>query len=356
MGKSFNVRRIAGGWHGFDRRPLEVFLELIYLDINQVKYNNMFFNNACLALGGLYLSISLQYIAAAPPRSSWGTMMNPFVAVSVSAGMAIEEASSPTITAWDTSPEQSELPKLTQSTKTSHSCNNIFCFPISPWPESEAQPTSTSTPISAVSASACLQSRPSGQTGSAMKFNFTDTCDGASDMAEDCRVTLDCDASQGLYPTCERGECKCLAMACFRRSTCLAYRQCREFDDHACIKERHHNSTDGLGTCGCQPRVADCLFQESPHHYCAMQSNCTEKHFSLYPEFPYCSTGASQYPRGRCECRYFDCSRTGDERDYEVCKDLVDCGSSPLGSRPYCSLKYGDDGRGAEDGYCTCGS
>lgn len=316
----------------------------------------MFFNNACLALGGLCLAMFIPSSAAVPRRGRWSVMLDPFSTVSFSAGMITEEASSPTITAWDASAEQSEPSRLTQSTKTSHSCNNIFCFPISPWPKSEAQPTSTSVPISASHASACLPISPSTQTGSTMRFNFTETCDSDSDTAEDCRVTLNCDASQGLYPTCERGECKCFAKACFHRSMCLAYRQCREFDDHVCMKEKHNNNADGMGICGCQPRVSDCLFQGSPHHYCAASSNCTERHFSLYPKFPYCNTGDSKYPLGRCECRHFDCARTGDGRDYEACKDLVDCGSSPLGSRPYCSLKYGDESRGTEDGYCTCGS
>lgn len=316
----------------------------------------MFLNNVRLALGGLCLAIFTSYIAALPPRSRLGTMMDPFSTLSFSASMTTKEASPPAITAWDTSAELPELSTVTQSTKTSHSCNNIFCFPISPWPKSETQPTSTSAPLPASSASACLQISPSSQTGSAMRFNFTDTCDGDSDMAEDCRVTLNCDVSQGLYPTCEHGECKCLAKPCFRRSMCLNYRQCREFDDHICVKEKHNNITDDMGICGCEPRIMGCLFQENPHHYCAASSNCTERHFSLYPEFPYCNTGDSKYPLGRCECRHFGCSRTGDERDYAVCKDLVDCRSSSLGSRPYCSLRYGDDSRGAEDGYCTCGS
>ncbi|KAL7921972.1 hypothetical protein ACQKWADRAFT_110281 [Trichoderma austrokoningii] len=300
----------------------------------------MIFNTACLSLGGLCLAIFTTCTTAAPPRGrlSATTMMDPFNTISFSADEALS-----TITGWDMSMGTSEPSTVTRTTKTSHSCNNALCFPLPTWPH----PTSTS----ASSASVCLQISPPSQTKSTMSFNFTDTCDGDSDMAEDCRATLDCDASQGLYPTCEHGECKCLAVACFKRSMCLAYRQCREFDEHVCMKEKR-----GMGTCGCQPRITDCLFQESPHHYCSKRFNCTERHFSLYPEFPYCSTGDSRYPLGRCECRHFDCLRTGDEGDYEVCRDLVDCGSSPLGSRPYCSLKYGNESRGTEDGYCTCGS
>lgn len=314
----------------------------------------MFFNNVGFALGGFCLAMIITYTAAAPPGGRWSATMDPFSTISFPAGMTTDEAPSPTITAWDTLVEQSEPTRFTHSAKTSRSCNNVLCFPIPSWPKWETQPTSTSVSTSASSASACLQIASASQTRSAMRFNFTDTCDGDSDMAEDCRVTLDCDASQGLYPTCERGKCKCLAKACFRRSMCVAHRQCREFDDHVCIKEKH--GADGMGTCGCQPRITDCLFQGSPHHYCAKSSNCTERHFSLYPEFPYCSTGDSKYSLGRCECRHFDCSRTGDEGDYGVCKDLIDCGSSPLSSRPYCSLKYGNESRDAEDGYCTCGS
>lgn len=316
----------------------------------------MLFNTACLALGGLCLAMFMTYTAAAPRRGRLSaiTTMDLFSTISFSAGTTTDEASSPTITAWDTSMETLEPPRIFRSTKTSHSCNNDLCFPLPTWPKSETQPTSTSAPTSGSTATVCLQISPPSQTRSAMRFNFTDTCDGGSDMAEDCRVTLDCDASQGLYPTCERGECKCSAKACFKRSMCLAYRQCRESDEHVCIKENY--DTDGMGTCGCQPRITDCLFQTSPHHYCAKNLNCTERHFSLYPEFPYCSTGDSKYPLGRCECRHFDCARRGDEGDYEVCKDLVDCGSRPLGSRPFCSLKYGNESRGAEDGYCTCGA
>ncbi|KAL7903195.1 hypothetical protein HDV63DRAFT_114881 [Trichoderma sp. SZMC 28014] len=312
----------------------------------------MLFNAACFTRRGICLALFITFTAAAPPRSRLSaiTMMDLF---SFSAGMTIDQAST-TITAWDTSMETPEPPRIFRSTKTSHSCNNALCFPLPTWPKSETQPTSTSIPASGSTASACLHSPPPSQTQSAMRFNFTETCDGDSDMAEDCRVTLDCDASQGLYPTCERGECKCLSKACFKRSMCLSYRQCREFDEHVCMKEKH--KSDGMGSCGCQPRITECLFQKSPHHYCAKSLNCTERHFSLYPEFPYCSTGDSKYPLGRCECRHFDCSWTGDESDYEVCKNLVDCDSSPLGSRPFCSLKYGNESTSAQDGYCTCGS
>ncbi|KAL7798274.1 hypothetical protein V8C37DRAFT_250839 [Trichoderma ceciliae] len=311
----------------------------------------MFFTKVCFILEALGLILSLPYAVAAPQRGIWSTMMNPFASISFSVSMTTEGASSsPTLTAWDSSTEDPDLWQLTQSTNSSHSCTNIVCLPLSPWTKLEAQPTST--PVA--NTDACSQISSPRQTNSVMKFNFTDTCDSVTDMAEDCRVTLDCDTSRGLYPTCERGECRCLAKACFRRSMCLGYRQCRESDEHVCIKEG--NNADGVGTCGCQPRITSCLFQESPHHYCAAGSNCTERYFSLYPEFPYCSTGDSMYPLGKCECRHFDCFRTGDERDYEVCKDLVDCDSNPLGSRPYCTLKYGDESRGADDGYCSCGS
>ncbi|KAL7941580.1 hypothetical protein V8C42DRAFT_334121 [Trichoderma barbatum] len=192
------------------------------------------------------------------------------------------------------------------------------------------------------------------RTPSAMTFNFTDVCDSNTDMAEDCRVTLSCDTGRGLYPTCERRKCQCLAKECFRRSMCPSLGQCRDFDEHVCVRDA--NGDEALGTCGCEPRVTSCHLEENPHHYCAAGSNCTGKHFSLYPEFPHCSTGDSRYPFGRCECRHFDCSRTGGERDYEMCKDLIDCDSNPLGSRPCCSLKYGDEGKDKEDGYCTCGS
>lgn len=298
----------------------------------------MLFNTACLALGGLYLAMFTTYTAAAPPRGRLSaiTMTDLFSIISFSGGTTTDKASSPTIAAWDTSVETPEPPGIFRSTKTSRSCNNALCFPLPTWPTSEIQRTSTSTsvPPSGSTATVCLQISPPSQSRSAMRFNFTDTCDGDS--------------------TCERGECKCLAKACFKRSMCLPYRQCREFDEYVCMKERH--DTDGMGTCGCQPRITDCLFQKSPHHYCAKSLDCTETHFSLYPEFPYCSTGDLKYPLGRCECRHFDCVRTGDEGDYEVCKDLVDCGSRPLGPRPFCSLKYGNESRGAEDGYCTCGS
>jgi hypothetical protein len=316
----------------------------------------MFFSNACLGLRGMCLALLITYTTAVPPhgRLSTITMMAPFSTISFSAGMTADEASSSTITTWDISVETSELETSARSTKTSHSCNNVLCFPLPSWPKSKTQATSTSIPTSASTVTACLQIPPSSQTGSAMRFNFTDTCDGDSDMAGGCRATLDCDTSQGLYPICERGECKCLAKPCFKRSMCLGYRQCREFDDHVCAKEKH--DADAMGTCGCQPRITNCLFQESPHHYCARGSNCTERHFSLYPEFPYCSTGDSRYSLGKCECRHFDCSRTGNEGDYEACKDLINCGSSRLGLRPYCSLKYGNESRGAEDGYCSCGS
>lgn len=312
----------------------------------------MFFSKASFALGALCLTSSFPCAVAAPQRGIWGTMKHPFISFSFAVSRTTQGPSLPTITSWDSSTGEPDFSHLSQTTSTSHSCANIFCLPISPWSQWGPQPTSTSTSSTSASASACPPS-PS-QTSSAMKFNFTDTCDRDTDMAEDCRVTLDCDTSRGLYPTCQRGACQCLAKACFRRSMCQDYRQCRESDDHVCVNN-NNNNTDGMGTCGCQPRITGCLFQESPHHYCAAHANCTERHFSLYPEFPYCSTGESGYPRGKCECRPFDCVRTGDERDYEVCKELVDCEFSPLGSRPYCSLKYGDDSKGADDGYCTCG-
>lgn len=306
------------------------------------------FNKACFALGALCLALSFPSTTAAPPRGIWSTVMNPIISFSVS--MTTKAASSPTTAALDTSTDEPDLPRLTQSTNTSHSCANIFCLPLSPWTKSAPQPT----PTSVASASVCSQdSSPSG-TPPSMGFNFTDACDANTDMAEDCRVTLNCDNGRGLYPTCERGKCRCLARECFRRSMCSSLGQCREFDEPVCVKDG--NDTDGLGVCGCRPRVTGCLFRENPHHYCAAGSNCTERHFSLYPEFPYCSTGDSRYPLGRCECRHFDCARTGGKRDYEVCKDLVDCDSNVLGSRPYCSLKYGDESKGTEDGYCTCGS
>ncbi|KAH6606788.1 hypothetical protein Trco_005941 [Trichoderma cornu-damae] len=292
----------------------------------------MFFSKACFALEALCLAVSLlQHAGAAPQHGIWSTVMNPFpfVSISFSVSTTTEEATWPTSGAWSSSAEETGSSQHTQSPRTSRSCSNIVCLPLSPWTKSEAQPTST--PVAA-SASACSHVSSPSQTHSAMRFNFTETCDGSTDMAEDCRVTLDCDASRGLYPTCERGKCQCLAKACFRRSTCLGYRQCREFDEHVCIEGGHN--TDGAGTC----------------------FDCTERHFSLYPEFPYCSTGDSKYPLGRCECRPFDCFRTGDGRDYEACKDLVACHASPLGPRPYCSLKYGEESKGAADGYCTCGS
>jgi hypothetical protein len=49
---------------------------------------------------------------------------------------------------------------------------------------------------------------------------YTEPCDGPSDTAEDCRVTMDCDATESEYPTCVSGKCQCKTMSCSRDSEC----------------------------------------------------------------------------------------------------------------------------------------
>ncbi|KAL6866903.1 hypothetical protein J3F83DRAFT_739241 [Trichoderma novae-zelandiae] len=325
----------------------------------------MLFNTSCYALGALCLASSLTSTAAAPPRASRGTVTSPVVSFSSSVSMTTEAESSSITTAWKSWTDETDVSQPTSRTKTSHSCPNVFCLPLSPWTKTEARETSTSTSstisssssstisTSSTSASACSGQIPPSKTPSPMRFNFTDACDADTPAAEDCRVTLSCDASLGVFPTCDRGRCQCLSKECFRKSMCEDLQQCRDYDEPICMRDR----STSIGVCGCRPRVTGCLFKETPHQWCGRASNCTERHFSLYPEFPYCSTGDTGFPTGKCECRYFGCERTGDdERDYEGCRALIDCEESPLGKRAYCGLKYGDESEGAEDGYCTCGS
>ncbi|KAK5989960.1 hypothetical protein PT974_08223 [Cladobotryum mycophilum] len=190
-----------------------------------------------------------------------------------------------------------------------------------------------------------------------MLFNFTEKCDSVSELAEDCRITLNCDTSMGLYPTCEDSECKCLAKPCLRASTCFPFNQCRtDFEEHFCTREMESDtSTNPLGLCGCRPRITDCLLKgTNPHYYCGADFNCTEPYFSLYPEFPQCNTGDPKYPKGRCQCGQVNCPKSGTDRDFEVCKDLINCETSGLGRRSYCNVKYGNESTGRQDGYCTC--
>jgi hypothetical protein len=89
-----------------------------------------------------------------------------------------------------------------------------------------------------------------------------------------------------------------------------------------------------------------------------MEMQCTEKRFSVYPEFPQCLTNDEQltYPRGRCACQHVDCWKTGDkagDEDAEECSGLITCSE---GQEPFCALKYDNDAKGRHDGYCTCGN
>ncbi|ETS01448.1 hypothetical protein M419DRAFT_80645 [Trichoderma reesei RUT C-30] len=320
----------------------------------------MGFSKTCLALVALWLtSSSLVTAAAAPSRGSWSLVSSSF-----SASLTTEHLS--TTATRESLTDEVDISQHTSRTKSSHSCPNVFCLPISPWTKTEARQTSTSASSthhsssstassafssSSTSPSACLQQMSPSKTPSPMRFNFTDACDADTPAAEDCRVTLSCDTSLALFPTCDRGQCECLSKECFRKSMCEDLRQCRDYDEAICMRD----NSSSVGVCGCRPRVTGCLFEESPHRWCGRASNCTERHFSLYPEFPYCSTGDRGFPLGKCECRFFGCERTGDERDYESCRELIDCEESPLGKRAYCGLKYGDERKGAEDGYCTCG-
>ncbi|PTB66359.1 hypothetical protein BBK36DRAFT_1168965 [Trichoderma citrinoviride] len=196
-----------------------------------------------------------------------------------------EGAPSSITTGWRSLTDETDSSQQTPATVSSHSCPNIFCLPISPWTKTEAHQTSTTSESStrsssstttsstasnpsSTAASACLQQQqqgsPSKTPASTMRFNFTDACDADTPAAEDCRVTLSCDTSLGLYPTCsERGRCECLSRECFRKSMCEDLRQCRDYDEAVCMKE--NSSSTSIGVCGCRPRVTGCLFQESPH-------------------------------------------------------------------------------------------
>ncbi|KAL6885072.1 hypothetical protein HDV57DRAFT_412548 [Trichoderma longibrachiatum] len=322
----------------------------------------MLFDKTCFALVALCLVRSfLSTAAAAPSRESRSP-----ASFSFSASVTTKGAPSSTETAWGSLTDEADISQPTSRTRSSHSCPNVFCLPISPWTKTEAHQTSTSTPsthpssstasskISAsnTSPSACVPVSAS-KTPSPWRFNFTDACDADTPLAEDCRATLTCETSLGLFPTCDRGRCACLAKECFRKSMCETLRQCRDYDEAVCVRD----GDSSVGVCGCRARVTGCLFRESPHTWCGRASNCTERYFSLYPEFPFCSTGEKGmgFPTGKCECRDFGCERTGDEGDFESCRGWIDCEGSPLGRRAICGLKYGDERKGAEDGYCTCG-
>ncbi|UKZ77341.1 hypothetical protein TrVFT333_005061 [Trichoderma virens FT-333] len=108
------------------------------------------------------------------------------------------EAAQPTAVAWDSSTEEPDMPQLTQSSNTSRSCANVFCLPLSPWTKSEPRPTSMPTSVTTTSASGCSQVLSPSRTPSAMSFNFTDSCNSNTDMAEDCRATLNCDTARDL--------------------------------------------------------------------------------------------------------------------------------------------------------------
>lgn len=241
----------------------------------------------------------------------------------------------------------STLEIISLQTRIAEVCESGLCYTPTP-----SILSSATTNISACgqATNASRQSRPKPP------FRFTAPCGSISNSAEDCRVTLDCDKSLGEYPTCVKHQCLCRAAPCLLNSTCAQYGQCRQdYEDYSCrLKRTPANTT--IGTCTCKARVRDCLFQKNPHHFCAEEITCVEKYFSLYPEFAQCTTGGSSNPstRGHCECRHATCKKTGDDRDYKVCEDLIKCDGDSRGYRPYCNVKYGEDGRGSEDGYCTC--
>ncbi|KAH0490573.1 hypothetical protein TgHK011_002035 [Trichoderma gracile] len=202
-------------------------------------------SKTCFALASLWLATTFPSAgAAAPSGGSWSP-----VSFSFSASVTTEPSS--TTTTRGSLTDEADISQHTSRAKSSRSCPNVFCLPISPWTKTEAHQTSTSASsthsssstasstfvTSTTSPSACLQQISPSKTLSPMRFNFTDACDADTAAAEDCRVTLSCDTSLGLFPTCDRGQCECLSKECFRKSMCEDLRQCRDYDEAVCIRD-----------------------------------------------------------------------------------------------------------------------
>ncbi|KOS19382.1 hypothetical protein ESCO_000181 [Escovopsis weberi] len=181
-----------------------------------------------------------------------------------------------------------------------------------------------------------------------MLFSFTEKCDSASELAEDCRVTLAgaCDASTGQWPTCQDGRCQCLAKACLTTKTCGVFRQCRQ-DDQEPVCSSRANGLSGsvfLGVCGCRPRLTGCLGGQgpNPNHSGVGMAKANGKGKGK-------GKGKGAEQEQEPPTAEFGRAPLVGPTDWETCKGLVDCGRL----RPFCNVKS-DGPHSKGEGYCTC--
>lgn len=187
---------------------------------------------------------------------------------------------------------------------------------------------------------------------------FTEACDAFSDAAEDCRVTKQCDASKREYPTCVNGTCECKAVPCSKTSECEPHNQCPQCrsddEEFVCLPEPNlYPKFDGI--CQCRPKVTGCMLEgDEKHLFCSERLDCTEPHFSLFPEFAQCVMNrpdSGHRRQGQCECQSVDCQFVAGKGDDDFCMERVDCTGK---GEPVCSIKYGPEEPGQMGGYCTC--
>lgn len=267
----------------------------------------------------------------------------------------------------DSSPEAHKAPRAW--TFSAHSDNN------SHWPKTSQEPTpTTSVPAWDYSTSAASKRTtlsehhtgfPSSTSGSS--YNpFTESCDSPSDAAEDCRVTTKCDASKSEYPTCVGSKCRCRAIPCSRSSECEAHNQCRWDDQEAVCKPEPGLNSEVDGICQCRTKVTNCAASKhDKHSFCSQYVTCTERRFSLYPEFAQCVVSSSDADeddqndeyygggrsRGECRCQHVDCDYEDGVGFHEMCRMNVKC---PQGEDAVCSIKYLNKDEDGKKGYCTC--
>lgn len=178
---------------------------------------------------------------------------------------------------------------------------------------------------------------------------FDAKCDAGSEKAEDCRASIECDASSGEYPVCRQGECVCRQVTCSADADCTEEGICRE-DDHYAICLPEPKLPDVSGLCSCKPLIVGCGNRENGQTFCSDQLDCTinKRVFSLWSEFGQCMKG---HPEGQCKCQTVLCpfDSNGTKGD-DFCKNFVTC---PEGAEVACKIQWlgppNDLG-----GYCTC--
>ena len=216
-------------------------------------------------------SISERYLVSFEDLQAWNCFLDSDGA-EVSVGTTICVCTAPRIGRRRSSPAGSRdnKPAQLEARSFTHSSNMPMVTVVIDdlWGPVDVSTTELPTAESAFKAKTVAEARISGITA-AMPVTtlqpevitklMTDSCDAGTSEAEDCRIIMNCDKAAGLYPTCDNGVCRCLAIPCKGDGYCRDYNQCRNDDEQPSCRPEPILYPDEWGICACKPAAIYCM-------------------------------------------------------------------------------------------------